>query len=229
MPWAKLCHPYGVMWAEQPTNGASLQHAAVSLGLPLERPRVARPLQKARHSKPLPPPRRASSWAPEVTPGHWCDSPVARLSRGAPKRCQVTALQRLGPRCARPQPPRPRVIRYLRDGSPFLRLAAPSAHAHAAAFEAPKPLCPLARLCQTHRPYHACTFMRGTIRSPTHAILTQRSRIVWVDVYAPTAVPRRGYTSLAQGQRSGKAASAALGTSPRSPALGFSSPRSTAL
>ncbi len=50
---------------------------------------------------------RARSPARGVKPDRSATSPVAKLSLGVPKRCQVTALQRLGPRCARPQPPAP--------------------------------------------------------------------------------------------------------------------------
>ncbi len=71
-------------------------------------------------------------------------------------------------------------------------LAAPSAHAHAAAFDLPKPLCPLVSLCQIDWPCHVCTPMRGTFQQPTHASLTQWSRMVRVDGYL---VPMRGTTS----------------------------------
>ncbi len=50
-------------------------------------------------------------------------------------------------------------------------LAAPCAHAHAAAFETPKLLCPFVPLCKLDRPCDARTSMRGTIHSPTHASL----------------------------------------------------------
>ncbi len=50
-------------------------------------------------------------------------------------------------------------------------LAARSAHAHAAAFEAAKPLFALAPLCKVDRPCHARTPMPGTSYPPTHASL----------------------------------------------------------
>ncbi len=86
---------------------------------------------------------------------------------------------------------RPRVTRYLREGSPMLRLETPRPHAHGAAVEPPKPLCLLMLPWKIDRPCHARTPMRETVRSSPHATLTQRSTIAWVGSYVRSQAQER--------------------------------------